>query len=151
MVNKEEFRWIPGYEGIYQISNLKRVKSVARTSIYYRSGSKVKRHHPEKIITVNPTTKRLCLYKDSKSTSMKLEDLYNNIWLNNIELPIEVSGLRKVDKYNRYGYLIKTYPSVSHAAYYNCTTKEFIRSECNKNNQTPDRCNESFYKWSKTK
>lgn len=48
--DEEIWKDMPGYEGLYQVSNLGRVKSLDRTIIIKNKFSKYKRHYEEKIM-----------------------------------------------------------------------------------------------------
>ncbi len=47
----EEWRDIPGYEGLYQASNLGRVKSLARNMVEFHKGTRYTRSYPERVLS----------------------------------------------------------------------------------------------------
>lgn len=69
----EIWKEIPGYEGLYAISNKKRVKSLSR-QVNSTSGM---RTVPEKILN---TTHGVSLNKDNKAKVVKLDTLYNSVF-----------------------------------------------------------------------
>lgn len=75
MNNKEEFRDIKGYKGLYQVSNMGRVKSLERMVKHYRGGhSTIK----EKILKANKDNKgyrMVNLFEDGKKTSKRIYQL----------------------------------------------------------------------------
>jgi hypothetical protein len=48
MTGVELWRWVPGYEGIYEVSNMGRVRSVDRLLYHYNWRAKEKRAHKAK-------------------------------------------------------------------------------------------------------
>jgi hypothetical protein len=77
---KETWRDVPGYQGYYQISNLKRIKSQTREITYklFNSNKVCTRLLKESIIFYD-TTKRLPsvkLSKNSVSTCFYVDDLF---------------------------------------------------------------------------
>lgn len=71
METPEEFRDIPGYEGIYQVSNKGRVKSLERI-ILRRDGSK----QPKKELILAPGTNRRGYYHVGLSKNSKIKYLF---------------------------------------------------------------------------
>lgn len=74
----EIWKDVPGYEGLYQVSNLGRVKSLARSYVCKRGGI---RHLPNKILKTAITGHGylgLVFRKDGKPTSKRVHQL---IWL----------------------------------------------------------------------
>ena len=149
---EEIWKDVPGYEGLYQISNKCRIKSLKRTTTYFgRNGVPCTKDTPEKIMKLNEKTGRIQFHNGERQQAVKVQDIYDIVWNNSIVLPEDTTGLRSVDKTNRYGMIVETYPSVSHAAYYNCITRQKVRFECNKHKETNEGEAEISYQWSKTK
>lgn len=78
--NTEEEVWkdVKGYEGYYQISDLGRVKSLERTSVFERNGKKVYRKHKEKILKASKDGRgypKVDLFKDGKGTGISVHRL----------------------------------------------------------------------------
>lgn len=69
---EEIWKDIPGYEGLYQVSNLGRVKSLDRTIIIKNKFSKYKRHYEEKITKIdNASISRCCYNKQEMAGGYK--------------------------------------------------------------------------------
>lgn len=66
---EEIWKDIKGYEGLYQVSNLGRIKSLARY-VYYRNGKVY--HQDEKILKPCLNNKGYCRVRLTKSTNSKL-------------------------------------------------------------------------------
>ena len=75
----EKWRDVPGYEGIYKISNRGRVLSVARVNTSY-----FKRQLKNTIVRPCQTSKkgpvRVQLCKDSKRALVNVDELYRRVW-----------------------------------------------------------------------
>lgn len=71
----EEWRDIDGYEGLYQVSNYGRVKSVERDVQFVKNtGTVFSKHFPERILSQNMSTPgyyTVMLYKDNKENGPK--------------------------------------------------------------------------------
>lgn len=73
--NVEAWREIPGFEGLYMLSNFKRIKRLQRT-IELEDGSK--RTYKEKI--EDPDKYKVSLYKDKKEYKFSLNSLIFSTW-----------------------------------------------------------------------
>lgn len=74
----EEWRDIQGYEGLYQVSNLGRVKSLAREMSESHKGTPYTRHYPERILSEgnDGAGYKLCwLSKNGKGKSIRVHRL----------------------------------------------------------------------------
>lgn len=80
----EVWKDIEGYEGLYQVSNLGRVKALEKTWIC--GWNNVTRHQEEKILKVNPNTKgypSVCLSKNSKTITYGIHILVARAFIPN--------------------------------------------------------------------
>ena len=87
---KEVWKDVPGYEGLYQVSNMGRVKSLER----YKNNHSKKQLVPEIIKSINPDDgKYLCvaLSKNSTAKTIRVYQLVAIVFLNHI--PNKPSGL----------------------------------------------------------
>lgn len=71
----EEWRDVPGYEGLYQVSNQKRLKSLERVAVYKSLGRE--RTVPEKLLS---TANRPTLNKDGVAKAFAFEQLLQMTW-----------------------------------------------------------------------
>lgn len=74
----EEWRDIPGYEGLYQASNLGRVKSLARNMVEFHKATRYVRNYPERILSQGDDGNgyKLCwLSKGGKGKSIRTHRL----------------------------------------------------------------------------
>ena len=90
LICQEEFRDVPDYEGIYQASDLGRIKSLTRTIL--RRGK-----HPiqirEKILSSSPNRKeylKLSLYKNSKKETKTVHQLVAITFLDHIPCGLDL-------------------------------------------------------------
>lgn len=72
----EQWLPIPGYEGLYEMSNLKRVKNLQRTV----KCAKGFRTAPEKLLS---TKYRLTLNRNGVSSTFSIDELYAKVWIIN--------------------------------------------------------------------
>ena len=86
ILDNEIWKDIKGYEGLYQVSNLGRVKSVARTIDTTFKGKPIKRQVYEKILKTAIYCygyKYVCLSKDCKIKKCKVHRLVAETFLEN--------------------------------------------------------------------
>lgn len=77
--NIEEWKDIPGYKGIYQASNLGRIKSLSR--IVYLPKRKINRRQKEIILTFNPKTKQYPKVSLHNNSEHEVRTIHNIIGL----------------------------------------------------------------------
>ena len=84
-MSKEVWKDIKGYEGLYQVSNLGRVKSVARNIYRNNKGTFCNHFYKEKIFDVDSLEPypRVTLSKDNKSKHFSIHRLVANAFIPN--------------------------------------------------------------------
>tara|TARA_R110000737_G_C14262004_1_gene428719 strand:+ start:29 stop:553 length:525 start_codon:yes stop_codon:yes gene_type:complete len=101
-VNMEEFRQVPGYEGLYEVSNLGRVKSLDKLSY---CGRRIKSRFLKKCLCSGYYT--TSLYKDGIGTTYRFHQIVAMAFLNHTpcgyDLVVNHINLNKTD--NRVGNL----------------------------------------------
>ncbi len=83
-MNKEIFKDVPGYEGLYQVSNMGNVKSLERIVIRPKSGNYIVK---ERILKPGNDTwgyYQVGLSKEGKPKSMRVNVLVAMAWLNHV-------------------------------------------------------------------
>lgn len=82
----EIWKDIEGYEGIYQVSNLGRVKSIARKVKYSRGNHSYYQYQQERLLSANQKSNgylECSLYKDSKRTHKYIHRLVADAFIDN--------------------------------------------------------------------
>lgn len=97
----EEWRPIKGYEGLYEVSSIGRVKSLCRRVIYPSGNS---RWVPEKILKPSKSKKgylSVSLYKNGKSTRSIVHRLVANAFIENPKEKPQVNHINEIRDDNR--------------------------------------------------
>ena len=97
-MEKEVFRDVLGYEGLYQVSNYGRVKSLERKNIFYCGLRKERLERPtkEKILNYNKSNRgylQVCLTKDGKSKTYTVHRLVAKAFLPNLKNKKQVNHI----------------------------------------------------------
>ncbi len=97
-MKKEVFRDVLGYEGLYQVSNYGRVKSLERKNIFYCGLRKEHLERPtkEKILNYNKSNRgylQVCLTKDGKSKTYTVHRLVAKAFLPNLKNKKQVNHI----------------------------------------------------------
>ena len=97
-MEKEVFRDVLGYEGLYQVSNYGRVKSLERKNIFYCGLRKeyLERPTKEKILNYNKSNRgylQVCLTKDGKSKTYTVHRLVAKAFLPNLKNKKQVNHI----------------------------------------------------------
>ena len=97
-MKKEVFRDVLGYEGLYQVSNYGRVKSLERKNIFYCGLKKEHLERPtkEKILNYNKSNRgylQVCLTKDGKSKTYTVHRLVAKAFLPNLKNKRQVNHI----------------------------------------------------------
>lgn len=97
-MEKEVFRDVLGYEGLYQISNYGRVKSLERKNIFYCGLRKeyLERPTKEKILNYNKSNRgylQVCLTKEGKSKTYTVHRLVAKAFLPNLKNKKQVNHI----------------------------------------------------------
>jgi hypothetical protein len=97
-MEKEVFRDVLGYEGLYQVSNYGRVKSLERKNIFYCGLRKEHLERPteEKILNYNKSNRgylQVCLTKDGKSKTYTVHRLVAKAFLPNLKNKKQVNHI----------------------------------------------------------
>lgn len=97
-LENEVWKDIQGYEGIYQVSNLGRVKRLAHEDIYYRKDTNIQCHRPvgEKILKLSPTHDGyldICLRRDGKDSYYAVHRLVAAAFIPNFENKSQVNHI----------------------------------------------------------
>lgn len=97
-MKKEVFRDVLGYEGLYQVSNYGRVKSLERKNIFYCGLRKKHLERPtkEKILNYNKSNRgylQVCLTKDGKSKTYTVHRLVAKAFLPNVKNKKQVNHI----------------------------------------------------------
>ena len=97
-MKKEVFRDVLGYEGLYQVSNYGRVKSLERKNIFYCGLRKKHLERPtkEKILNYNKSNRgylQVCLTKDGKSKTYTVHRLVAKAFLPNLKNKKQVNHI----------------------------------------------------------
>ena len=97
-MKKEVFRDVLGYEGLYQVSNYGRVKSLERKNIFYCGLRKKHLERPtkEKILNYNKSNRgylQVCLTKDGKPKTYTVHRLVAKAFLPNLKNKKQVNHI----------------------------------------------------------
>lgn len=97
-MEKEVFRDVLGYEGLYQVSNYGRVKSLERKNIFYCGLRKeyLERPTKEKILNYNKSNRgylQVCLTKDGKSKTYTVHRLVAKAFIPNLKNKKQVNHI----------------------------------------------------------
>lgn len=98
-MEKEVFKDVLGYEGLYQVSNLGRVKSLKRKNIFYCALKKeyLERPTKEKILSFNKSKRgyfQVCLTKNGKSKTYTVHRLVAEVFIDN---PLNKKTVNHID------------------------------------------------------
>jgi hypothetical protein len=112
MEDIEIWKGIIGYEGLYQISNFKRIKSLSKLKIGVKGNSyftkeKIIGNQPKVILTKNKIEKRFYVHKLYDTYFFSSIDLIGEIWVD-LKGISEVEGYYKISNYGRIKSILKT-------------------------------------------
>lgn len=90
--------WLPisGYEGLYEISNLGRVKALAKTVISGIRGTAI-RNHSEAILTITYTNKGYCRHQLAKEGIVKIYSTHRLVAIHFIPNPNNLPEVNHID------------------------------------------------------
>lgn len=93
---KEVWKDIKGYEGLYQVSNLGRVRSLNKNTITYNRWGKFERTVKGRILRINQNKLGYCyinLYKEHRCSKFKVHRLVANAFIPSQKDKLEVNHI----------------------------------------------------------
>lgn len=98
---KELWRAIPGYEGLYQVSNMGNVRSEDKVIKLYNGGSWIRKGRPKKPVISKDGYLQVSLCKNGKPRTWKVHRLVAIAWLDNPNCYLEVNHKNEQKTDNR--------------------------------------------------
>ena len=95
-MEEEIWRPVVGYEGLYEVSNLSRVKSLSRIRVVHRKKITFTQSHPERVLVPLLSSNgryHFSLYKDGKQNSVSRASIVARAWVEGYKDGYEVNHI----------------------------------------------------------